>query len=395
MVQIRNWWASGLCAAALASAALLHVSEAGAAAEVVVHSFQSNGADGYEPQAGLIGVNGSLYGVTNRGGANGVGTVYSIDVKTGAEKVIYSFQNNGTDGANPVGSLINVKGALYGTTYYGGVKAVGTVFKVSPATGSEKVVYSFCSESGTCEDGFYPLAGLTLVNGILYGTTTAGGTANGGTVFSVNRSTGSESVLYSFQRDGADGNTPYAGVINAGGTLYGATIDGGVDGPGTVFSVNPTTGGEKVLHSFDGTDGNQPYAGLINLKGNLYGTTYTGGANDYGTVFKVDSKTGAEAVLHSFSGGTDGYDPEAGLINVKGTLYGTTYAGGVNGGGIVFTVKPKTGAEKVLYSFCGQTGCSDGDAPLAGLVLVNGTLYGTTFAGGAYGQGTVFKIKLR
>jgi uncharacterized repeat protein (TIGR03803 family) len=394
MVQIGNGWANGFVATALASAALLHVSVAGAA-EVVVHSFQPDGADGYAPRAGLIDVDGILYGVTNYGGANSVGTVFSINAKTGAEKVIYSFQNNGVDGANPDGGLVAVKGTLYGTTDVGGVKAVGTVFKVSPATGKETVLYSFCNVSGTCEDGFHPLAGLTVFSGTLYGTTTSGGTANGGTVFSVNRTTGKEAVIYSFQRDGVDGNTPYAGVINVVGTLYGATIDGGAGGSGTVFSVDPATGAEKVLHSFDGTDGYQPYASLIDVKGALYGTTVNGGTDDYGTVFKVDSKTGAETVSHSFTGGADGYDPEANLINVKGTLYGTTYRGGPNGGGTVFKINPKNGAEKVLYSFCGQASCADGDGPLAGLIDVNGALYGTTEAGGAYNQGTVFKIKLR
>ena len=213
-------------------------------------------------------------------------------------------------------------------------------------------------------------------------------------MFSVNRTTGSETVIYSFQRDGSDGNTPYAGLINVGGTLYGTTKSGGVYGDGTVFSVNPATGTEKVLHSFQGADGNQPYAGLINVKGTLYGTTVNGGANDYGTLFTINPKTGAETVLHSFAGGTDGYDPEAPLINVNGTLYGTTYAGGVNGGGTVFKINRTTGAEKVLYSFCGQAGCADGDGPLAGLIDVNGILYGTTIGGGADGQGTVFKIKL-
>lgn len=131
------------------------------------------------------------------------------------------------------------------------------------------------------------------------------------------------------------------------------------------------------------------------MKSTLYGTTVNGGTDDYGTVFKIDAKAGTETVLHSFTGGTDGYDPEASLINVKGVLYGTTYRGGPNGGGTVFKVNPKNGAEKVLYSFCAQASCADGDGPVAGLIDVNGTLYGTTDVGGAYGQGTVFKIKLR
>jgi uncharacterized repeat protein (TIGR03803 family) len=97
-----------------------------------------------------------------------------------------------------------------------------------------------------------------------------------------------------------------------------------------------------VLYSFKGgsEDGEYPEAGLINVKGTLYGTTYDGGANGDGTVFAITT-SGAETVLHSFKGGSgDGEDPEAGLLNVKGTLYGTTFEGGANGDGTVFSLKP-------------------------------------------------------
>src|SRR5262249_19883169 len=149
----------------------------------------------------------------------------------------------------------------------------------------------------------------------LYGTTTAGGSTNGGTVFSLNRTRGAETVVYSFQRDSVDGNTPYSGLIDVGGTLYGTTIYGGANGTATVFKLNPATGAETVLYSSGGgTDGFEPYGNLVNVKNTLYGTTVDGGADDYGTVFKLTAKTGAETVLPSFTAGTDGYNPEAGLI---------------------------------------------------------------------------------
>ena len=392
MSQICNWRTGALVTTALT--ALFAGAPAQAGIETVVHSFQSNGTDGYEPNADLIDVGGTLYGATYTGGANAVGTVFSIAAATGKEKIVYSFQNNGADGVNPAReALVDINGTLYGTTYYGGVKSVGTAFALSAATGKEKFVYSFCSGSGVCTEGFDPLAGLTAVGKTLYGTTSAGGSANGGTVFALNRSKGTEAPIYSFQRDGVDGNTPYAGLVSAGGTLYGTTIYGGAHGAGTVFAINPKTGAEKVLYAFaGGTDGYEPYAGVIDVKGMLYGTTVDGGANDYGTVFAVNAKTGAETLLHSFTGGTDGYSPEARLIDVGGTLYGTTYAGGTSGGGTVFAVNPKTGADKVVYAFAGGT---DGDGPVAGLTAVGSALYGTTIAGGAYGQGTVFKIKLK
>ncbi|MEJ0044884.1 MAG: choice-of-anchor tandem repeat GloVer-containing protein [Rhodospirillales bacterium] len=144
---------------------------------------------------------------------------------------------------------------------------------------------------------------------------------------------GAQTVLYSFG-GGADGSHPYKGsLINVKGTLYGITEAGGsgtacTGGCGTVFSVTPA-GVETVLYSFQGgSDGVEP-TGLIKVGKNFYGTTYGGGTGSFGTVFKLTlTKTGGatETVLHSFQG-SDGKFPYGGLINVGGTLYGTTWLG--------------------------------------------------------------------
>jgi len=210
------------------------------------------------------------------------------------------------------------------------------------------------------------------------------------------------SVLYSFEAP-PDGNNPAAGLIDVSGTLYGTTNEGGAyscgrSTCGTVFSI--TTGGkEAVLHSFgSGSDGSFPGDGLVDVNGTLYGTTEQGGAYEYrgtgeGTVFSITTG-GTEKVLHSFGNGKDGHHPYAGLLNVKGTLYGTTYEGGlyVCGAyancGTVFGITTD-GTEKVLHNFGSGT---DGRFPEAGLLDVKGTLYGTTDSGGAYGGGTFFSI---
>jgi uncharacterized repeat protein (TIGR03803 family) len=240
----------------------------------------------------------------------------------------------------------------------------------------------------------YRMLDLTEVNGTLYGTTSAGG-PGGGTVYSITTS-GTETVLHTFGR--GDGLRPLAGLLNVKGTLYGTTVAGGKTGCydqrgcGTVFSVT-TSGKESVLYSFTGTsgDGANPNARLINVKGKLYGTTPLGGTYTRGTVFSIGA-TGTEQVLHNFGSGSDGASPEAGLINVKGKLYGTTEAGGTNNHGTVFAITT-SGAETVLHSFGGPP--NDGAFPVAGLLNVNGTLYGTTAGGGAYGSygyGTVFAL---
>ena len=353
----------------------------------VLHAFQNHGIGGALPQAGLIDLNGVLYGTASLGGSGcnyGCGTVFSVTTEGKPWKVLHRFSGEPYDGEGPKGALVNVKDKLYGTTVAGGVYlcgsgGCGTVFSVTTA-GAEKVLYSF---GGGPSDGATPIGNLINLRGTLYGTT-AGGGANGyGAVFSVT-TTGAEKVLYSFGGS-PDGANPEAGLINVRGTLYGTTSDGGGSecdlGCGTIFSVT-TTGNEKVLHSFGGSyDGAHPEAPLTNLNGTLYGTTAGGGASGYGTIFSV-STTGTEKVLYSFGLGSDGYAPNTGLISVKKTLYGTTAYGGSGCGGLgcgtIFSVTT-TGAEKVLYSFGGG---HFGAVPLASLIEVEGTLYGTTDRGG-------------
>src|SRR5579863_265185 len=150
-----------------------------------------------------------------------------------------------------------------------------------------------------------------------------------------------------------------------------------------------TSSGNPAIYLFQGQpDGASPYDGPVYAKGTLYGTTYAGGANNLGAVFSV-SRGGSENILHSFSG-SDGEYPYGSLVYVKGKLYGTTYYGGANGAGTVFSITT-AGKEKVLHSF---TGGSDGSLPDAVLFYHDGNLYGTTYSGGANGVGAVFEITL-
>jgi uncharacterized repeat protein (TIGR03803 family) len=144
-------------------------------------------------------------------------------------------------------------------------------------------------------------------------------------------------VLWSFG-GGNDGQEPYAGLIQGtDGNFYGTTVQGGASSDGTTFKITPA-GVETVLWSFGGgNDGQEPYAGLIQgTDGNFYGTTVQGGANSYGTIFKI-TPAGVETVLYSFEPGSDAEFPTAALIQgTDGHFYGTTYEGGANGDGTVF-----------------------------------------------------------
>jgi len=396
--------------------------------EKVLWSF-GNGADGQSPWAQLLDVKGIFYSTTEFGGTNGEGTVFSLNPNTGQENILYSFRNESrceprcVDGQKPWEGLIDVKGTLYGTTGWGGdgqFGGDGTVFALDPNTNTERVVYSFCNQQN-CTDGSIPDAAPLSIKGVLYGTTEEGGfgSTSIGTVYTLDPTTGTEKVLYSFcsQKNCADGLGPGTGLIKVKGKLYGTTYaggegtgcEGGNYGCGTVFSLNPVSGAETVLHSFgSGTDGRLPSGSLISLNGRLYGTTSGGGAGDgnscdiaysgCGTVFSLNPNTGIETVLHSFctqKNCTDGANPLRNLIEVNGILYGTTPVGGANSGGTVFSINPKTKAEKVLYSFCTLQNCADGWSPSAGLIEVKGTLYGTTVGGGTYGYGTVFALQPR
>jgi uncharacterized repeat protein (TIGR03803 family) len=364
----------------------------------VVYSFGS-APDGNNPYAGLVDVGGTLYGTTEYGGSKtpctyysaGCGTVFSI-TPSGTEKVLHSFGTSG-DGIMPMGSLTDVKGQLYGTTSGGGSYSCigggcGTVFTIS-RSGKERVLYSFGSGS-YYYGGAYPYASLIDAKGTLYGTTTSGGSISyygPGTVFSISTS-GDEATVYGF-RSRDYGAVPYANVIDVKGTLYGTTVLGGANSCdcGAVFSVT-TSGTEHVVYSFSGSaDGAHPYGGLIDVDGTLYGTTEADGIRGGGTVFSI-SKTGNKQVLHSFGERFDGAEPYASLIDAHGTLYGTTYKGGAYGLGTVFSITT-AGKERVLHSFGNG---SDGAEPYASLIDVNGTLYGTTFSGGTSGYGTIFAL---
>jgi uncharacterized repeat protein (TIGR03803 family) len=226
--------------------------------------------------------------------------------------------------------------------------------------------------------------------GNLYGTTYNGGTHGYGTVFMVSPS-GVEKTLYSFA-GGLDGANPMGSLVrDSNGNLYGTTIGGGVKGMGTVFMVT-RSGKETLLHTFSGKDGAYPCSNLIqDAQGNFYGTTEFGGLNSAGTVFKL-TLSGIETVLYNFTGGADGFEPYAGLVqDAQGNLYGTTLQGGAYTDGTVFKLT-LAGIETVLYNF---TGGADGFEPYGGLVQDTlGNLYGTTYSGGAYGYGTVFELFL-
>ena len=361
---------------------------------------------------------------------------------------------DGTNGASPqFASLVQgPDGNLYGTTVYGGigqgcapVPGCGTVFRLTP-TGRLTTLYSFCVQSA-CADGSEPYAGVSLgTDGNFYGTTGSGGTKGWGTVYRITPG-GRLTTLYNFcsQPDCSDGAAPVGALVEAeDGNFYGTTNSGGtgdftlctdsVIGCGTIFRIT-SNGKLKTLYSFctqpSCSDGNQPYGALVQgSDGNLYGTTFLGGVySQYGgTVFKI-TLSGTLTTLHSFNQ-TDGREPLAGLVQAEdGKFYGTAqfalYRVASNGAFSLLVEFPSAVAAPLIQATDGRFygaaeaerfnnvgavflftladhlkdlhnfDVDDGAVPFGGLFqATNGLIYGMTYGGGFYREGTIYSLDL-
>lgn len=311
----------------------------------VLHQF-TNGSDGAFPYATLALSGDMLYGASNQGGIlncyydYGCGVLFEINIVTGIFTVLRDF--HGFDGLLPSGALVVRSSILYGTTILGGTSkncgyfGCGVAYKLDLKTGTYTVLHSF-----DFSDGYSPESRLTFdsTGTFLYGVTAEGGSAGCGVVFRLNVETSTYELLYNFTGS-PDAEYPYGPLaIDSSGNLYGDSQLGGShpclsdDGCGTIFKVDPKAGTDTVLYNFTGdAGGNYPLAGVTaRYPATLYGTTAWGGTNDDGTVFQFVNNT--ETVLHNFEG-SDGSGPSAVIVlDPKGKLFGTAFAGGSDGTG--------------------------------------------------------------
>jgi len=451
---------------------------------------------GNSPQAALVqwATDGSLYGTTNTGGSNSVGTLFKVTT-AGALTTLRTFSNS-SDGANPFGALMLAgNGTFYGQATNGGSWLRGTVFSLVPSTGTFARVFShansppifkqllqatdgnfygttaygnsstnsvfkltpagvltsvanFTSTSSVApfliqgsdgslygaapaESSYGQLFSISLAgtkntlatftnssgavlgsnvvgglvqgsDGLIYGTTSAGGASLFGTVWKISTA-GTFTSLTSFtgSTGAALGTAPQSRMVQGSdGNFYGTTQTGGTSNLGSVFKITPA-GVLTTLVSFTGTTGASPGTNpnstlLLASDGNFYGTTNSGGTGGgYGTIYKV-AADGTFTSLVSFtntSGANLGSTPTTNLIQgADGNFYGTTSAGGANGFGTVYKVTP-AGALTTLVSFTGTGGVAPGSSPTGTLKQgSDGCFYGTTNGGGLYGLGTVFRI---
>lgn len=382
LIAVNGAWYGTAASGGTANAGTVFKLDPATGQETVLHSFTGRGSDGATPLAPLIADDGALYGTTQAGGTAGSGTVFSVDPTTGAVATLCSLPGFPGDAA-PLGALLPVGGFLYGTSAAGGRLESGTIFKVDPVTGAETSVWTF---GATLADGAFPQAGLTAIGTILYGTTLQGGASLAGTIFRFDTATNTETPVFNFTGAGGLG-FPAAPLLAVSGGLYGTTsAAAGGSSHGSVFRFDPAANTLAVLHAFTGgADGSDPRAGLIEAGGLLFGTTTGQGGGGGGTVFKIaPAGSGTETPLYAFTGGYDGGMPFSGLLATSTGLCGTAEAGGYANSGVAFCVNPTTKTETVLTQFAGVP-TSVGATPVA----VGNTLYAVASAGGAHGYGAI------
>jgi uncharacterized repeat protein (TIGR03803 family) len=410
VLQPSGWVAFFVVTLAVAATMLVSAGAASAQSHLdVLHPFTGKVGyplDGTYPQAALIqATDGSFYGTTpgylNADGTDVRGTVFMLTAPPSyTYTVLYVFRF----ALGPAAPLIQATdGNFYGTTVDGGSSNAGVIFMITP-TPDHTITFLHEFTGGTT-DGANPGAALIqATDGNFYGTSQGGGSFGSGTVFKMtSTSDHTVTILHAFMGGSADGANPSAALVQGtDGNFYGTTDGGG--GPfnsGTIFKMTPSSI-VTTLRAFTGgtTDGADPEAALIQATdGNFYGTTYWGGPSNAGTVFKMTpTPDHIVTFLHVFTGGADGAHPFTSLIEASdGYFYGTASSGGASydsgtvfpDDGTIFKMTP-SGTVSVLHSF---TGGADGAAPYAPLIQVtDGSFYGTAAAGGASGEGVVFRL---
>jgi uncharacterized repeat protein (TIGR03803 family) len=420
-----------------ASVLILALATAAAASQYkVIYTFQSL-SDAYMPETQMIAdTAGNLYGVTQFGGAHGLGTVFELSPNsngTWTESILYSFAES-TDGGQPwAGVVMDKNGNLYGTTSAGGEASCepihgfcGTAYELSPngdGTWSETVLVDF-----TGENGLTPYGSLVFDNaGNLYGTTESGGANGWGTVFELSPNgdgTWTQTILHSFGK-GINGAKPYSNLIfDSEGNLWGTTADGGLlndcldgYGCGTVFEMRPQSGGgwsEKAVLAFNGKNGSPPAGLSFDASGNLFGVASYGGrgtcegfiVNGCGEIFELVSSSGFNPrIVHQFESEPVAV-PNGIVIDSQGNIYGTSFEGGDKTCGInqpcgnIYQATPNGAGgytPSVLYQFPGES--ANGFWPYAPLTIDSaGNIYGSTGNGGnlncgiSGGCGVVYQI---
>lgn len=409
--------------------------------------YRFSGPDGNAPSSLILDQSGNFYGITQSGGTGtaancpyGCGTVFRLSHSNGnwTLTTLHQFCSVASclDGNSPTSALVlDSNGNLYGATQFGGSKNKGTVFELSPSAGAwtETVLYNFCSLGDNCPDGEEPSGAIARdALGNLYGATVGGGSGCSfqqmpgcGAAFQLSPPSSqggawTESVIYNLctvskGTQCPDGYFPLGGLtLGKSGNLFGTAAYGGIyssqcfQGCGTVFVLHPQARGRAkeakewssaLLYApTTSANGEFPVAPLTaDSSGAIYGSFAQGGRVGAGILFQIlpDGK-GSE---YSLAAGPDD-NPDAALLVGDNVLYGSAFGShAFNDDGSIFKFTPKT-KEIILYTFCSELNCTDGNGPLGLQQDKTGNIYGVTTWGGNdtcagdLGCGVIFEITL-
>lgn len=368
----------------------------------VLHSFTSGADGGYIYAGPTLDAGGNLYGTTGAGGADNDGVVYKYKTSAGTLSALYSF-TGATDGRGlATRVIIGPNGSLYGSDAEGGTNNHGVVYNLQPPQSicisfscpwSETTLYTFATSSGY-DTGRNDLMFDSVGN--IYGAAVNGGAYGYGTIFEMTYSGGAwtKTDIFSFGASSGDGQNPSGGVVfDASGNIYVPTTAGGEYSCGVVDKLTLVSGvwTETVLYSFNCSSYNGAGGTLVlDASGNIYGGTEFSGIGGGGCVYEL-THSGVFNVLANFGGGAGG--PVQGVaMDASGTLYGTTQNDGLYEEGNIFKLTPSGGgwAYTSLHDFTGGT---DGGLPQGKVAISStGVLYGTAFNGGA-GYGVLWEYQ--
>jgi uncharacterized repeat protein (TIGR03803 family) len=348
--------------------------------------------DGQYAQGNVTYYGKKLYGITKNGGTNTSGNIFCIDTNGNGYRDLYDFNGN-----YPFGSLIISGHKMYGMTTSGGANSNGMIFSIDTNGAGFKDMFDFTYATS----GAAPYGSLILIHNKLYGMTESGGSATGGTVFSIDTNGNGFTLIHSFGATPADGAGPYGSLTLTNNKLYGMTSTGGINYDGVIFYFDTNGSGFNNLYTFYTPGyvnyGGVPHGDLTLIRNKFYGMTLTGGVwpNPNGVVFSIDTDGAAYDTLLTFNV-TNGKLPHGSLTLMGDKLYGMTQNGGAYNGGLVFSVDTTMGT--LGYQDVFDFNDSIGDAPEGSLTLANGILYGMTsqfgsdIAGTGQGFGTIFSI---
>ena len=382
----------------MAVSTAVYFAAVGASAQTytVLHNFAGGPTDGENPFGGVITDGTKFYGTTALGGANGKGALYSMNMDGTGFTVLRSFGPL-PDGIGPNLPHVLDAGVLYGTTTDGGTADKGTLYTIKTDGTGYAILYSFLG----APDGERPQGPLVLSGGVLYGVTESGGLTHDGTAYSVRTGGTDYTVLHNFAGAPLDGAKPRGALFLENGTLYGAAAEEGayIAEAGTLFSMATDGSAYTTLHNFSFSDGALPASAFVSDGTQLYGMSMAGGTATSGilayygggTIFASDKDGSNFRVLHDFDL-TSGGATRSGLVRIEDRLYGTTFSGGsgaIPGPGTIFTLNTDGTGYTVLHTFDDLV-LGAGSLPAGFPLIVNDTFYGNASVGGTQGKGVVF-----